>query len=159
MATRSLNKVMLIGNSVRDPELRYTPQNTAVANFTIATNRTWNTNDGQTEESTEFTRCVAWGRLAEIVGEYAKKGKKLYVEGRLQTREYETKDGEKRRTTEVVADQILLLGGDGGANYSASTESSAKPSKKSSKSKDEGDLKIDDSVEEELDDLADDIPF
>lgn len=155
MATRSLNKVQLIGNIVRDPEVRYTPKNTAVANFTVATNRSWSDANGQTQEDAEFTRVVAWGKLAEIVGQILSKGRKVYVEGRLQTRSWETKDGEKRNTTEVVADQVIALDGPGDAdtnNASSSAGSSAK------NSEDSEDLRVDDNVGD-LDDLADDIPF
>lgn len=154
MATRSLNKVQLIGNIVRDPEVRYTPKNTAVANFTVATNRSWSDANGQTQEDAEFTRVVAWGKLAEIVGQILSKGRKVYVEGRLQTRSWETKEGEKRYTTEVVADQIIALDGPGDAdtNDSSSSEGS------SAKSKGDDELQVDDNVGE-LDDLADDIPF
>lgn len=155
MATRSLNKVQLIGNIVRDPEVRFTPQNTAVANFTVATNRSWTDANGQTQEDTEFTRCVAWGKLAEIVGQILSKGRKVYVEGRLQTRSWETKEGDQRKTTEVVADQVIALDAPGGerddSNYGSSTQTRS--------SNKDGDLKVDDSVDEELDDLADDIPF
>ncbi|MCD8484228.1 single-stranded DNA-binding protein [Candidatus Woesebacteria bacterium] len=156
MATRSLNKVQLIGNIVRDPEVRFTPKNTAVANFTVATNRTWSDANGQTQEDAEFTRCVAWGKLAEIVGQILSKGRKVYVEGRLQTRSWETKEGEKRYTTEVVADQVIALDGpgdgDGGSSYSGSSSSNSNANDKSD------DLQVDDNVAD-LDDLADDIPF
>ena len=100
MATRSINKVILVGNLVRDPELRYTPQNTAVANFTVATNRSWTGSDGNEQESVEYSRIVAWGKLAEIVDQILKKGRKVYVEGRLQTREWEGQDGQKNRRTD-----------------------------------------------------------
>lgn len=116
MATRSLNKVILIGNLTRDPELRYTPQGTAVATFGLATNRQWTTDTGEKKEEAEFHNVVAWARLAEICGEYLKKGRQAYVEGRLSTREWEGQDGQKRRTTEVVANEVIFLGG---ANASA----------------------------------------
>jgi single-strand DNA-binding protein len=161
MATRSLNKVLLIGNLVRDPELRYTPQNTAVANFTVATNRTWTNNDGSEQESTEFTRCVAWGKLAEIVDQILKKGRKVYVEGRLQTREWEDQEGKTQRRTEVVADQVIALD-----SRSASREGSQEdgdysyPDQSQSES---GELRVDDEVKGEgnakIDELAEDIPF
>lgn len=113
MASRSLNKVILIGNLTRDPELRYTPQGTAVCTFGLATNRSWKTEDGTQKEQTEFHTIVAWTRLAEIVAEYLTKGKQAYVEGRLSTREWEGQDGQKRRTTEIVATEVIFLGSPG----------------------------------------------
>ena len=154
MATRSLNKVQLIGNIVRDPEVRYTPKNTAVANFTVATNRSWTDANGQTQEDAEFTRCVAWGKLAEIVGQILSKGRKVYVEGRLQTRSWETQEGEKRSTTEVVADQVIALDGPGDGEVSTKASSS----RNSSQNDSNDELQVDDNVAD-LDDLADDIPF
>lgn len=111
MATRSLNKVLLIGNLTRDPELKYTPQGTAVCTFGVATNRQWTTEDNQKKEDVEFHNIVAWNRLAEICAEFLNKGKQVYVEGRLSTREWEAQDGTKRRTTEVVAGEVIFLGG------------------------------------------------
>lgn len=111
MASRSLNKVLLIGNLTRDPELRYTPQGTAVCTFGMATNRQWKTEEGENKEDTEFVNVVAWNRLAEICAEFLKKGRQVYVEGRLSTREWEGQDGVKRRTTEVVANEVIFLGG------------------------------------------------
>lgn len=115
MASRSLNKVLLIGNLTRDPELRYTPQGTAVVTFGVATNRSWTTDSGEKRDDVEFHTVVAWNRLAEIVAEYLTKGKQVYVEGRLSTREWEGQDGQKRRSTEIVASEIIFLGGPGGA--------------------------------------------
>ncbi len=122
MATKSLNKVLLIGNLGKDPELRYTATGLAVASFTIATNMSWKDKEGNQQERTEWHNIVAWDRLAEICGEYLKKGKKVYIEGRLQTRNYEDKEGVKRYTTEVVADDLIMLdgrsgSGDGGSNF------------------------------------------
>ncbi|OGY10966.1 MAG: hypothetical protein A3F61_02550 [Candidatus Blackburnbacteria bacterium RIFCSPHIGHO2_12_FULL_41_13b] len=118
MASRSLNKVILIGNLTRDPELRYTPQGTAVCTFGLATNRSWKTEDGTQKEQTEFHTIVAWTRLAEIVAEYLTKGKQAYVEGRLSTREWEGQDGQKRRTTEIVASEVIFLGSPGARSES-----------------------------------------
>lgn len=115
MASRSLNKVLLIGNLTRDPELRYTPQGTAVCTFGLATNRQWKTETGENKEDTEFVTVVAWNRLAEICSEFLTKGKQVYVEGRLSTREWEGQDGVKRKTTEVVANEVIFLGGPSGA--------------------------------------------
>jgi len=106
-----LNKVMLIGRLGSDPELRYTPDGTAVANFSIATSEEWkDKNSGEKKERTEWHRVVAWRKLGEICGEYLAKGKQIYVEGRIQTRSWEDKDGNKRYTTEIVASDIQFLG-------------------------------------------------
>src|SRR4030043_606577 len=105
MASRSLNKVMLIGNLTRDPELRYTPSGTAVCTFGMATNRTWTTADSnERQEEAEFHRIVAWQKLAELCSQLLFKGRKVYVEGRLQTRNWTSADGQERTTTEVVID-------------------------------------------------------
>lgn len=109
MATRSLNKAMLIGNLTRDPELRYTPQGTAVCNFGMATNRYWVTDKGEKKEETEFHRIVAWNKLAELCGQLLAKGRKVYVEGRLQTRSWTAADGAQRSTTEVVISDMVIL--------------------------------------------------
>jgi single-strand DNA-binding protein len=110
--SRSLNKVQLIGNLGKDPELKYTPSGVAVATFSIATSESWKDQDGNQQEKTEWHNIVAWRKLAEICGEYLKKGKKVYLEGKLQTRNYE-KDGIKRYVTEIVADQLIMLDGGG----------------------------------------------
>jgi len=111
MSARSLNKVMLMGNLTRDPELRYTPSGTAVCTFGIATNRSWTTADGgETQEETEFHRVVAWSKLAEICSQLLFKGRKVYVEGRLQTRKWTGQDGQERQTTEIVIDEMIALG-------------------------------------------------
>lgn len=110
MASRSLNKVFLIGNLTRDPELRYTPQGTAVCTFGLATNRQWTTEEGEKKEEAEFHTIVAWARLAEIVAEYLKRGSQAFVEGRISTREWEGQDGIKRRTVEIVAETVIFLG-------------------------------------------------
>lgn len=112
MARRSLNKVMIIGNLGRDPEVKYLPSGQAVANFSVATNESWSGKEGKQEERTEWHRVVAFGKLAEICGEYLSKGKQVYIEGRLQTRSWE-QDGQKRYTTEVVARDLLMLGARG----------------------------------------------
>ena len=106
-----LNKAILIGNLGRDPEVRYTPSGVAVANFTIATSENWTNKEGQKETRTEWHRIVAFGKLAEICGEYLSKGRQVYIEGRIQTRDWEDKEGIKRYTTEIVANQMLMLGG------------------------------------------------
>ncbi len=111
----SVNKVILIGNLGRDPELRYTPGGQPVANFSIATSESWNKKDGSgREERTEWHRIVAWGRTAELCAQYLSKGRTVYIEGRLQTREWENKEGQKQRTTEIVANTVQFIGGPGG---------------------------------------------
>ena len=109
MATRSLNKVMLIGNLTRDPELRYTPQGTAVCTLGLATNRTWVTDNGEKREETEFHRIVAWNKLAELCSQLLFKGRKIYVEGRLQTRQWTGQDGNQRQATEIVIEDMVVL--------------------------------------------------
>ena len=106
----SVNKVILIGNLGADPEIRYTPSGTAVANFSIATSEQWTNKNGEKEERTEWHRIVAWGRLGEICGEYLHKGRQVYIEGRLQTRTWEDRDGNKRYTTEINTLAMQMLG-------------------------------------------------
>ena len=106
----SVNKVILIGNLGRDPEVRYTQSGTAVANFTMATTDTWQDPAGEKKERTEWHRIVVWGKQAEVVGEYLRKGRPVYVEGSLQTREWTDREGQKRYTTEVRAQRIQFLG-------------------------------------------------
>jgi len=109
----SLNKAMLIGNLTRDPELRYIPSGSAVATFTVAVNRVYKTQTGEKKEQASFIRIVVWGRRAEVCGEYLSKGSPVFVEGRLQSREWEGQDGQKRQTLEVIADNVQFLrGGD-----------------------------------------------
>ena len=109
MSSRSLNKVQLIGNLTRDPELRYTPQGTAVCVFGLATNRSWTTENGEKREETEFHRVVAWNKLAELCAQLLFKGRKVYVEGRLQTRSWTAQDGGQRQATEVVIEEMIIL--------------------------------------------------
>jgi single-strand DNA-binding protein len=109
----SLNKVLLMGNLTRDPELRYVPSGSAVATFTVAVNRVYKSQAGEKKEETSFIRVVVWGRRAEVCGEYLSKGSPVFVEGRLQSRNWETQDGQKRSTIEVIADNVQFLrGGD-----------------------------------------------
>ena len=110
----SVNKVILVGNLGRDAELRYTPGGAAVATLNLATTEVWNDKQGQRQEKTEWHRIVLWGKQAESLQEYLTKGKQIFVEGRLQTRQWDDKDGNKRYTTEIKADRITLLGGGGG---------------------------------------------
>lgn len=109
-----VNKAIVVGHLGRDPELRYTQSGTPVTNFSVATTESWNKKDGSgREESTEWHRIVAWGRTAELCSQYLSKGRLVYIEGRLQTREWENRDGIKQRTTEIVANNVTFLGGRG----------------------------------------------
>lgn len=110
----SLNKVFIMGNLTRDPELRYVPSGTAVATFTIAVNRVYTSQAGEKKEEVSFIRIVVWGRRAEVCGEYLSKGSPLFVEGRLQSRSWEGQDGQKRNTIEVIADNVQFLRGAAG---------------------------------------------
>lgn len=107
-----VNKVIIVGNLGKDPEVRFTPAGQAVCNFTVATDEEWKDKAGEKQKRTEWHKVVVWGKLAELCGEYLKKGRQCYVEGRLQTREYE-KDGQKHYSTEVVASEVTFLGGKG----------------------------------------------
>jgi len=118
----SVNKVILVGNLGRDAELRYTPGGAAVATINMATTEVWNDKGGQKQEKTEWHRVVLWGKSAESLTEYLTKGKQIYVEGRLQTRQWDDKDGNKRYTTEIRGDKIVLLGGGSRGSSSASTD-------------------------------------
>lgn len=126
---RGVNKVILVGNLGQDPELRYTGSGTAVCNFSLATTESYKDRDGNQVENTEWHRIVAWARLAEICGEYLKKGRQVYIEGQLQTRQWEDKDGNTRYTTEIKAREMQMLGGrddnggGGGGNYGGGNDS------------------------------------
>jgi single-strand DNA-binding protein len=115
----SVNKVILVGNLGRDAELRFTAGGAAVSTLNLATTEVWNDKQGQKQEKTEWHRIVLWGKQAESLQEYLVKGKQIYVEGRLQTRQWDDKDGNKRYTTEIKADRITLLGGGGGGRSTA----------------------------------------
>jgi single-strand DNA-binding protein len=107
----SINKVILVGRLGKDPEVKFTQGGTSVAHFSIATDEVWKDQTGQKQQRTEWHNIVAWSRLAEICGDYLKKGRLVYIEGRLQTRSWEDKDGNKRSTTEIKADEMVMLGG------------------------------------------------
>ncbi|MCR4324347.1 MAG: single-stranded DNA-binding protein [Candidatus Curtissbacteria bacterium] len=169
----SLNKVLLIGNLTRDPELRYTPSGAAVCSFGIATNRFYVAADGTKKEEAEFIKIVSWNKLAELCSQLLSKGRKVYVEGRLQTRSWETPDGQNRQTTEVVIDDMRILDsrrdGEGGdyADVGASAPSAgpetaaAAPSveePKSNKSEDKPKAQKKEAAAEDEVDL-DDLPF
>jgi single-strand DNA-binding protein len=113
MAGKSLNKVMLIGNLGKDPEVRYMASGAAVANFSIATNERYKDQEGNWNEKPEWHRVVFFGKIAEVAGQYLNKGSKVYIEGRLQTRDWKDKEGNKRYTTEIVGRDLIMLGGRG----------------------------------------------
>ena len=115
----SVNKVILVGNLGRDAELRYTPGGAAVSTLNLATTEVWNDRNNQRQEKTEWHRVVLWGKPAESLQEYLTKGKQIYVEGKLQTRQWDDKDGNKRYTTEIKGDRVVLLGGGGGGSRGA----------------------------------------
>lgn len=106
---RSLNRVQLIGNLTRDPELRYTPSGAAVCSFSIATNRNWTTDTGEKKEQVEFHRIVSWNKLAELCSQFLTKGRKVFVEGRLTTRSWTAQDGTQKQTTEIIINDMILL--------------------------------------------------
>lgn len=109
MASRSINRVILLGNLTRDPELKHTPNGTAVCTFGLATNRAWTTSDGHTKEEAQYHRIVAWQKLAELCSKLLVKGKKVYVEGRITYREYNGKDGQKKLVAEIVMDDFIVF--------------------------------------------------
>jgi len=120
---RGVNKAILIGHLGRDPEIRYSPNGAAVANVSMATTESWrDKQSGEQQEKTEWHRVVFFGRLAEIVGEYLKKGSQVYVEGRIQTRKWQDKEGNDRYTTEIVANEMQMLGGRGGSGAGSAAE-------------------------------------
>ncbi len=110
MASRSLNRIVLIGNLTRDPELKYTPNGTAVCTFGVATNRSWTTADGQTKEETQYHRIVAWQKLAELCGKLLSKGRKVFLEGRMTYRTFAGRDGQQRTIAEIVLDDFIVFG-------------------------------------------------
>ncbi len=172
MSARSLNKVQLIGNLTRDPELRYTPQGTAVCTIGLATNRSWTTDTGEKREETEFHRIVAWNKLAELCSQLCTKGRKIYVEGRLSTRTWTGQDGNQRTTTEIVIDDMILLDSRRPAEGPPSEETapqaekakeevqaSEKEEKPEKKLKTDKKAKVEEVQEESADITPDDIPF
>jgi single-strand DNA-binding protein len=150
----SVNKVILVGNLGRDPEVRYMPNGEAVCNFSIATTDSWKDKSGAKQEKTEWHNIVMYRKLAEIAGEYLKKGRPVYIEGRLQTRKWQDKEGADRYTTEIIADQMQMLGGrEGGGDQqdrggSSSSNQSSKPQAQNTGTGGGG-----------FDDFEDDIPF
>lgn len=153
MAGMSLNKVMLIGNATRDPQMKYTPKNTAVCSFGVATNRTWV--DAETKEKqdqVEFHNITAWTKLAEICATVVHKGDKVYVEGRLQTRSWKGEDGVERKTTEIVAENVISL-------RSALGQPMAQGKGTKALSTNDDDLDTDISAKFDAEDVSDDVPF
>ena len=148
---RGVNKVILVGNLGKDPEVRYSPNGSAMANVTIATSESWkDKQSGEKQEKTEWHRVVFFNRLAEIVGEYLKKGSQVYIEGRLQTRKWQGQDGQDRYTTEIVANEMQMLGSrsGGGGDTSWNQQSNNAPSQQSSPAS-----------APPADDFDDDVPF
>jgi single-strand DNA-binding protein len=125
--SRGLNKVMIIGHLGRDPEMRYTPSGRPVTTFTVATSRSWNTVDGERHQETEWFNVVAWGNLAEICKQYLTKGQQVYIEGRLQTRRWEDKEGNKHNSVEIVANEMMMLGDRREASNNHPAESAEEP--------------------------------
>jgi single-strand DNA-binding protein len=160
---RSLNRVQLIGNLTRDPELRYTPQGTAVCSFSIATNRSWTTDSGEKKDEADFHRIVAWNKLAELCSQFLAKGRKVYVEGRLTTRTWTGQDGAQKSTTEVIISDMILLDNSGRSAAGAEKaneeepESEEKPKTKKGSKKEEPEEAPAEANEEEV--APDDIPF
>ena len=122
-----VNKVFLIGNLGRDPEVRFTPSGRAVANFTVATSEKWSDADGNRKEHTEWHNIVVWGKQAETCGQYLSKGRQVFIEGTIRRREYEDKEGNKRSVTEIIARDVRFLGGGGGGGRQAAAESFSAP--------------------------------
>jgi single-strand DNA-binding protein len=152
---RSLNRVQLIGNLTRDPELRYTPSGAAVCSFSLATNRAWTTDSGEKHEEAEFHRIVAWNKLAELCSQFLTKGRKVYVEGRLSTRNYNAQDGTPKSITEIVISDMILL--DSKRQETGEAEMPPMEEKKGGKKKE-----AKEEVSEEVESLEvppDDIPF
>ena len=155
----SVNKVILVGNLGKDPEVRYMPSGEAITNITVATTDSWKDKQGEKQERTEWHRVAFFGKLAEIAGEYLKKGSQVYVEGRLQTRKWQDKEGQDRYTTEIVADRMQMLGGrSGGGMGSMDRDSGSQaPAGGGSPAKSGGGAPAKSSGG--FDDFEDDIPF
>lgn len=157
---KSLNRVQLIGNLTRDPELRYTPSGTAVCTFSVATNRSWTTDTGEKKDEPEFHRIVAWNKLAEICSQFLTKGRKVFVEGRLTTRSWNAQDGTQKQTTEIIISDMILLDNRRTEGVEAVVPSNTQEEKKPSKAKpapSKKDSQGESTPEEEV--AADDIPF
>ncbi len=152
---------MLIGNLTRDPNLRYTPSNTAVCSFGIATNRSWTTSEGELEERTDFHNLVAWAKLAEICDQILRKGDKVYVEGRIQTRDWKSDDEQDRRVTEVVLDSMIKLGSPRSRRRDSTEEDEALAADEDSEKEAKASSEQTESEEKEVDvdEVSDEMPF
>jgi single-strand DNA-binding protein len=155
----SVNKVILMGNLGRDPEVRFMPNGDAVCNFSIATTDSWKDKAGERQEKTEWHNIVMYRRLAEIAGEYLKKGRPVYLEGRLQTRKWQTKDGQDRYTTEIIADSMQMLGGRDGAPTQDSQPSSQPEAKDEFDQTPSRNSQSESTSSSSFDEFEDDIPF
>lgn len=159
MASRSLNKAIIIGNLTRDPELKYTPTGAPVCTFGVATNRSWTTADGQTKEDVQYHRIIAWNKLAELCSKLLTKGRKLYLEGRLSYRSFTGKDGQQKSLTEIILDDFIVFGD--GRRPMESEETTIvqeeKPKKKVTKKEEEDVPTPEESSDESVN--PDDIPF
>ncbi len=159
----SVNKVILVGNLGKDPEVRYMPSGDAITNITMATTDSWKDKNGEKQEKTEWHRVAFFGKLAEIAGEYLKKGSQVYVEGRLQTRKWQDKEGQDRYTTEIIADRMQMLGSrSGGGNYEVQDEAPMGSGGRDSRSKPTGAPASKPPASKkggDFEDFEDDIPF
>jgi single-strand DNA-binding protein len=155
----SVNKVILMGNLGRDPEVRFMPNGDAVCNFSIATTDSWKDKAGERQEKTEWHNIVMYRRLAEIAGEYLKKGRPVYLEGRIQTRKWQTKEGQDRYTTEVIADSMQMLGGRDGAPAQESQPSSQPEARDEFDQTPSRNNQSGSSNSSSFDEFEDDIPF
>tara|TARA_B100000035_G_scaffold315425_1_gene336069 strand:+ start:33421 stop:33894 length:474 start_codon:yes stop_codon:yes gene_type:complete len=155
----SVNKVILMGNLGRDPEVRFMPNGDAVCNFSIATTDSWKDKAGERQEKTEWHNIVMYRRLAEIAGEYLKKGRPVYLEGRLQTRKWQTKEGQDRYTTEIIVDSMQMLGGRDGAPTQDSQPSSQPEAKDEFDQTPSRNNQSGSSNSSSFDEFEDDIPF
>lgn len=160
---RSLNRVQLIGNLTRDPELRYTPTGTAVCSFGMATNRSWTTDTGEKRDEAEFHRIVAWNKLAELCSQFLTKGKKVYVEGRLSTRSWNAQDGTQKTTTEIIISDMILIDSSGIRSTSSGqgrteAELAAEPKEESKDTKKATKKSVDDKKEKEKEEPVQEVP-
>ena len=145
----SVNKAILIGNLGKDPDVRYSPDGSAITNITLATTENWKDKSGEKQEKTEWHRVAFFGKLAEIAGKYLKKGSQVYVEGRIQTRKWQDKEGQDRYTTEIVADRMQMLGSRGNSFEVSDSPSESRPQRPAQQAQQKGGF----------DDMDDDIPF
>lgn len=160
LKSMNLNKAMIIGNLTRDPEVRQTGTGQQVASFSVATNLVWMDQSGQKQEKVEFHNIVAWRKLAEICGRFLKKGSKVYIEGRLQTRDWTGNDGIKRYTTEIVAENMIMLDGRGNQSMPSGPSNYSQPSRPQSQPMDQTPtISYDEPVSEDSDIQVENIPF